>query len=71
LQTVLHGLIQKARLDAISLVYRVVPAHGGYELQEPHEGLWRWKRRAWFARKADLEAFLLAQLTQTTWEDRP
>jgi cytochrome oxidase assembly protein ShyY1 len=67
---VLHGLLQKARLDVVGLVYRIEPKDGGWELQEPSQGLWRWRRRAWFARRSELEAFLLAQLSQVTREDR-
>lgn len=70
MSTQLHGLIQKARLDVVTLVYRVEAKDGGFELQEPSDGLWRWRKRAWFARRSDLEAFLLAQLTQVSWEDR-
>lgn len=42
--------------------YRVVKTQAGYTVEEPSDGLWRWRQIAAFQRREHLEAFLVAML---------
>lgn len=54
--------IDRARRSAMTSPYRVVETAQGFNVEEPTSGLSRWLLVAWFAKRADLEAFLTAML---------